>query len=122
MRENGPWLVHLEQRSIYDPPPPWLKNWRGDGIISRAAWPEVAEISRKHGIPAVDLNEQVMTVGLPLLANDQQAIGRLGAEHLLERGFTHFGFVGYRGLPWSDGRREGIAQTVGASRWLVRGI
>ncbi len=77
VRENGPWTVHVEQRSIYDPPPAWLKTWRGDGIISRAAWPEVAEISRKHGIPAVDLNEQVMDFGLPLIANDQHAIGRL---------------------------------------------
>jgi LacI family transcriptional regulator len=111
---NSPWLVHIEQRSIYDPPPPWLKTWRGDGIISRAAWPQVAEISRKHGIPVVDLNEQVMDFGMPLIANDQAAIGKLAAEHLLDRGFTHFGFIGYRGLPWSDGRRDGLAQTVTA--------
>ena len=112
----------LEQRSIYDPPPQWLKTWSGDGIISRLAWPEVAETARKRRIPAVDLNEQVGDFGLPLLANDQAAIGRLAAEHLLERGFVQFGYVGYRGLLWSDGRRDSFTQTVAEARLSLRTI
>ena len=35
MRENGPWRVRLENRSTREPPPPWLEDWRGDGVISR---------------------------------------------------------------------------------------
>jgi LacI family transcriptional regulator len=114
IRENGPWLVQIEQRSIYDPPPYWLKNWHGDGIISRVDWAEVFEIGRKHGIPVVDLNECVIDLNLPGLINDHLEIGRLGAEHLMERGFTHFGFIGSRGLPWSDGRRDGFARSLAA--------
>ncbi len=49
---------------------------------------------------------------MPLIFNDQQAIGRMAAEHLLERGFTQFGYIGQRGGFWSDGRRDGFAAAV----------
>jgi LacI family transcriptional regulator len=112
VRENGPWSVYLEQRSIYDPAPPWLKDWDGDGIISRAAYPEIARLVLRSGVAAVDLNEQVLGLGLPLIFNDHPAIGRMAAEHLLERGFTHFAFIGHPGIYWSEGRCQGFAATV----------
>jgi LacI family transcriptional regulator len=115
VRENGPWSIYIEQRSIYDPAPPWLKAWRGDGIISRAAYPELAQLVLRTGIPAVDLQEQVLGLGLPRIVNDNQAIGRMAAEHLLEHGFTHFGFIGHPGIGWSEDRFEGFLATVQAA-------
>jgi LacI family transcriptional regulator len=112
VRENGPWSVNLEQRSIREGVPAWLAQWRGDGIISRLPLREIADFSRRTGIPVVDLNEQIGDLGLPLIFNDQQAIGRMAAEHLLERGFTQFGYIGQRGGFWSDGRRDGFAAAV----------
>jgi LacI family transcriptional regulator len=112
VRENGPWSIYVEQRSIYDPAPPWLKNWDGDGIISRAAYPELADMILRTGIPAVDLQEQVLDMGLPRIINDNEAIGRMAATHLLERGYSHFGFIGHPGLDWSEGRRRGFFAAV----------
>jgi len=112
VRENGPWSIYLEQRSIYDPAPPWLKNWDGNGIISRAAYPEIAKLVLGLRIPTVDLNEQVTGLGLPLIFNDHRKIGQLAAEHLLHRGFRHFGFIGHSGIYWSDERQAGFAETV----------
>lgn len=115
LRENGPWSVRFEQRSIRESAPSWLKKWRGDGVLSRLADPAIAEFSEATGIPVVDLNEQIADLGLPLIFNDQQAIGRLAAEHLLERGFTQFGYIGQKGGLWSDGRLDGFAETVRAA-------
>lgn len=112
IRQNGPWSVYVEQRSIYDPAPPWLKSWDGDGIISRAAYPELARLVVQLRIPVIDLNEQVLGLGLPLIFNDHQAIGRLAAEHLLERGLRHFGFIGHPGIYWAEERHRGFAQAV----------
>jgi LacI family transcriptional regulator len=112
IRVNGPWSVYLEQRSIYDPPPPWLKKWDGDGIISRAAYPEIAQLVRNLRIPTVDLNEQVLGLGLPLIFNDHEAIGRMAADHLLERGFRRFAFLGHPGIYWSEGRLRGFRRAV----------
>jgi len=117
LQVNGPWSVYVEQRSIYDPPPPWLKNWDGDGIVSRAAYREIAELVLKLKIPTVDLNEQVTGLGLPLIFNDHPAIGRMAAAHLLERGFTQFAFIGHPGIYWSEMRLLGFRQTVAAAGW-----
>ena len=117
LREHGPWAVFAEQRSLYDPAPPWLKNWQGDGIISRAAYPELAELIVKSGVPAVDLNDQVVGLGLPWIRNDHEAIGRMAATHLLERGFTRFGFVGHPGIYWSEARWRGFAETIQGMGW-----
>ena len=114
IRENSPWSVYLEQRSLYDPPPPWLKGWKGDGIISRASSPEMAKLIVDTGIATVDLNEEVMGLGLPLIYNDHHMIGRLGAEHLIERTFTHFGYLGFDGIEWSRRRQLGFVSTVSA--------
>jgi LacI family transcriptional regulator len=115
LRENGPWLVQLEQRSIREPPPRWLDGWKVDGMISRLAWPGIAEYARGKGVPAVDLNEQYADLGLPLVFNDQEAIGRMAAEHLLQRGFRQFGYIGQPGGFWSNGRLEGFRETVMAA-------
>ena len=114
LRENGPWSVYLEQRSLYDPPPPWLKGWKGDGIISRASSPEMAKMIVATKIPTVDLNEEVIGLGLPLIYNDHHKIGRQAAEHLLERAFTHFGYFGFEGIDWSARRQQGFVSTVTA--------
>ena len=112
VRENGPWSVYLEQRSLYDPAPPWLKSWKGDGIISRASYRQIARLVVDAGVPTVDLNEEVTGLGLPLIWNDHRRIGELAAEHLIERGFTHFGFFGYANLEWSNSRLKGFQAEV----------
>jgi LacI family transcriptional regulator len=44
--------------------------------------------------------------------SDSEAIGRLAAEHFLERGFKHFGFCGMAGVLWSERRARSFAQAV----------
>ncbi len=112
IRENGPWYVYLEQRSLYDPLPPWLESWKGDGIISRASDPEMAARVAQTGLPVIDLNEEVQGIGQAMIYNDHLQIGQVAAEHFLERGFTQFAYLGYPGLSWSNRRLEGFAQTV----------
>ena len=79
------------------------------------AYPGAAQLVLRTGIPAVDLQEQVLGLGLPRIVNDNEAIGRMAAAHLLERGFAHFGFIGHPGIGWSEGRRDGFAATVTAA-------
>jgi LacI family transcriptional regulator len=117
IRENAPWTVYLEQRSLLDPEPPWLKDWDGDGIISGTV-PPTSSLTHRRGIPTVDLNDQFdpdtdrPPRGRPHIQSDHTAIGALAAEHLLERGFTHFAFFGYPGFAWSKRSFEGFAAAV----------
>ncbi len=68
-----------------------------DGLIARAT-PALAAAARRAGVPLVNtwFNSPVRD-DLPGVFPDLPAIGRLAAEHLLERGFRHFGCLGVRG-------------------------
>ncbi|HLA84509.1 MAG TPA: hypothetical protein VJL29_06925, partial [Thermoguttaceae bacterium] len=112
IRENNPWSVFFVERSLCDGVPKWLRKWSGHGIITRVSTPDIAEFMAHRNIPVVDLNQQLGGLGVPQITNDHAAIGRLGAEHLLQRGFQHFGFVGHDGMSWSDGRRDAFLQVV----------
>jgi LacI family transcriptional regulator len=113
VRENDPWLLHIEPRSLTDPAPAWLKEWKGDGIIARITDRASAALLRETGLPIVNLKASG-DVGLPpaLVCNDQPAIGRMAAAHLLERGFRRFAVVGIDGLEWSDRRKMGFSQAL----------
>ena len=56
-------------------------------------------------MPIVYLGE-LRGTGLPMLHSDERMIARQAAEHLLERGFHAFGFVGLHGTVWSEQRLE----------------
>ncbi len=109
IRETRPWAVYFTERAVHDPIPSWLKKWRGDGIISRVPSPAIRDVVAKLDIPVVDLNEQLGGMGVPMITNDHEAIGRMAAEHLLERGFVHFGYAGQLGQHWSDPRGAAFA-------------
>jgi LacI family transcriptional regulator len=120
LRSHRPWSVFLEQRELRAPPPPWLLRERWDGIICRSTTPALARAFLRRRIPAVDLNDLYGGLGLPRIWSDMAAIGRLGAEHLLERGYRHFAFCGFSGETWSDGRRDGFAAAVGKAGFRCR--
>jgi LacI family transcriptional regulator len=114
VRENGPWTIFFEHRSLQDPAPPWLQHWDGDGIITTLL-PQFGELILGTGIPTVDLDDQAPCSGLPTVQSDQGAIGVLAAEHLLERGFARFAFIGYSQFEWSRRRQVGFAAAVRAA-------
>jgi LacI family transcriptional regulator len=94
IREHEPWSVYFQSRGIADPPPPWLKNWQGDGILARINDRRTAAAVLHAGLPAIDLRGIVTDTGLPFVGVDNQRVVQLIVEHFLERGFRHFGFCG----------------------------
>ena len=75
-------------------------------------------------MPIIDLNDHG-DHGLPRICSDHRTIGRLAAQHLLERGFRNFGYCGYQyqgkemrqmgGENWTCGRRDGFVETLRAA-------
>ena len=95
------WSIFLERREIDSIAPRWLETWRGDGILSRWSRPEVVERLSRIEAAAVDLSGRRNPFGPPRIHCDDMAIGRVAAEHLLERGLQQFGFCGFGGELWS---------------------
>ena len=95
-RERGRWSTYFQPQGLGDPPPPWIKNWTGDGIIARIDNAAAARIVAKVGVPVVNLRSTLPDLGFPFIGADNRAVARLAAEHLRERGLRHFGLCGYR--------------------------
>ena len=112
VRAHSPWSIYVEQRELEAEPPPWLTRRIWDGIIVRPTTAQLVRTFRRLKIPAVDLNDRKAGFGIPRIRSDDEAIGRLAAEHLLERGFRSFGFCGFKGEDWAERRRTGFAAAL----------
>lgn len=116
IREHKPWSFHLMEQGRGDDPPPWLVKWKGDGIIARIETPRIARAVRLAGRPTVDVSAARLVPTLPWVETNDEQIGRLAADHLLERGFRHFGYCGDPRFNWSTWREQHFRQRVEAAR------
>jgi LacI family transcriptional regulator len=106
--EKQPWSVQLDLRELMAGPPAWFRSWDGDGIITRDVTPEMIEIIRETGTPTVNLGDIRIDKTLPSVLNDHDAIGRLAASHLADKGIEHFAFAGFSDHHWSTVRLGGF--------------
>lgn len=103
IREHEPWSIYLGEQSRGEAPQ-WLKGFKGDGIIARIETRKIAQAVKETGLPAIDVSAARHVPELPWVETDNRAIAKLAAEHLLERGFKHFGFCGVPIFDWSTER------------------
>ncbi len=114
-REHGGWSCYLGEQRRGEPAPRWLANWHGDGIIARIENAVIARVVRALGVPAIDVSAARTIPELPYVETDDAAIARLAAEHLLQRGFRHFGFCGDSRFNWSKAREKHFHQEIVAA-------
>lgn len=114
LRSHHRWSVFVEQHELGVGPPDWLFDGKWDGILSRPTTPERAVLFRKMKVPVVDMNDLHDHLGLPWVGSDHVGIGRLGAQHLLERGYRHFAFAGFSGELWATKRCSGFCAEIEA--------
>ena len=118
-KHYGPWAFYVTPGDLVQRVP-HLVEWGATGIIARIWTPQVAKAILDTGLPviALDLNRDQIAPGSPLanvceICPDGAAAGRLAAEHLLDRGFRRFAFVGAFDDPlWSVRRAEGFCLRV----------
>jgi LacI family transcriptional regulator len=83
---------HVVADIIYDATIPI--GWRGDGILSFVVhWENLAKYVVSAGVPVVEISSVRKDLEIPCVMEDNEAIGRLGAEHLLERNFKNFAWA-----------------------------
>ncbi len=71
-----------------------FRQWKPHGIIAQLLTAELAGEVLKLRKPVVDTSCSVPRLRAPVVDVDHEAVGRLAAEHFLERGHRHFGFFG----------------------------
>lgn len=110
--EHGPWSLYLELRSLDSPLPAWLRHWRGDGILTRTANPQMARIIHEAGVPAVELRATKLGHGLPFVGIDNSSLGRLVADHLIDGGFRRFAVYSVASERYFEERRANFIARV----------
>jgi LacI family transcriptional regulator len=110
-RLHGPWSFHITPGD-FEQALPKMKQWGGTGIIARIPNARAARAILEANVPtiALGLSDEQQEPGNPLaqlseLSSDAAEVARLAAEHLLERQFRHFAYVGLEDRAWSL-RRE----------------
>src|SRR5690349_12021601 len=112
VRAHGPWSIYVDERGAGDPPPTWLRDWEGHGVIVRAQSRELATAVRKLRVPVVDMLRQFDDLGLPAIYTNDTTISQAAAAHLMSKGFRNFAFVGVENAHWSDLRCQAFDAAV----------
>ncbi len=103
--QHGPWKLYLTPQHINTPPPDWFSAWQGDGIIVRLHDSQSAKAVADKNVPVVDVLGISTRHKYPIVHTDNNAIGRMAAEHFRERGFVNFAYVGLSDENWSSERQ-----------------
>ncbi len=92
-------------------------SWQGDGILCLLELPcfdpKLSMFAAKHrDIPTVDLSLNDPSMDLPRVLQDNEGIGRMGAEHLISRGCRRLGFVMSTPNSFHSTRCKGFCDTA----------
>ena len=114
IHEDGEWKIDLHDDPRHSMAQ--LQRWRGHGIIANIDDIDVLNAAKRLRVPVVGFGGgAVMDDQVHFLAGDNEAIARLGAEHLIDRGFNHFAYCGWppsRKNPWSMARGKAFSQLI----------
>lgn len=120
-RLHGPWSFYVTPGD-FEQAVPQMRQWGGTGIIARVQTPKVAQAILAARLPtiALDLAEDQLRSGHPLarfseVSSDSHRAAQMAAEHLLERKFPNYAFVGIPGRVWSDRRQTSFAERIRAA-------
>ncbi len=85
-----------------------IQDWKGDGVIATITNPEEAILAQRLQIPVVNISAAGLTKQFPTVTGNDEAAGRLAAEHLLARGFRNFGLYGLTDTHYAKKRQHGF--------------
>lgn len=116
LESGASWSVLTQPRGLFDPPPRWLADWKGDGIIARVATRACAKAVMASGLPVVDVRLSYREMNFASVGCDNVAMTRMAFEHLASLGLRSFGFCGspVGESYWSDFRCTHFCETAAA--------
>lgn len=86
----------------------WAKKWNADIVIGQFDPEDDLSLFEKNGIIVFAQDYKKKFSDVPNITADYWTTGRMAAEMFLSKGFTNFGFFGYKDVCWSDDRCAGF--------------
>lgn len=92
-----------------------LRDWNPDGIICQLhrSTPEFVDAVSSLDCPKVELSHNIPELAIPRVRRDSHAMGKIAADHLIERGFTNLCYIGLsQDVKIEKGFYSGYMETV----------
>lgn len=86
-----------------------LKRWQPNGIICSY---QQSKTLRKLNVPFVCYDPGNYSGTLPCIVSEDDEIGRLAAQHLIDQGHKNFAFYGFGNLRWSKIRKSNYCKGI----------
>ena len=112
-RLHGPWSFkrHFLFYKVKSKQLPRALSWDADGIITDVIGKYPTKMIPKT-MSAIILPLKKRIPGFPNIFDNDPAIGKMAAEHLIGRGFQEFAFCGFKDMFWSHDRYLGFNKTI----------
>ena len=110
MREHGAWEVYHRSGEIPESLPSHFHRWQPRGILAQLADPKLRRQVLRLKVPVVDLFTQHRSRRIPRIGVDNEAVARLAADHLLERGYKNFAYCGFADVFYCEERRVALVE------------
>jgi LacI family transcriptional regulator len=91
-----------------------IQHDRPDGIISGVGDPRLVPLLRDLGVPLVDVYYWFKDAAPVFVQPDNEAVGRLAAEHFVQRGYRDFGFFRGCAMPFAVEREQAFVRSLQA--------
>ena len=109
-RLHGPWKVHRSPAALDSSLPDW-RGSRIDGAIVRDV--KMFDEFMRAGFPVIFAQHNRESCSpFPSITTDSATIGRMGAEHFLDRGFQNFAYCGLDDFIWSRLRAQHFSERI----------
>ncbi|MEM9587119.1 MAG: substrate-binding domain-containing protein [Planctomycetota bacterium] len=90
-----------------------MKHWYPHGVIAHVMDQRLCEELAQLSIPVVNTTSTISDWSGPLVEVDNGIIGKLAAEHFLDRGYRHFGYLGSDWAGFSLQREASFRDAIG---------
>jgi LacI family transcriptional regulator len=129
VRLYGPWGLNIVTGGALEQKLPDSRFWKGGGVIANIYGREMADAISMARVPTVifDLHDEWQEAWYAKsnacqVQCDSTATGQLAADHLLQKGFTRFAFVGeINGLNWSRWRQASFVKRLAEAEFSCYG-
>ena len=97
-------------------PPPAKLKLKFDGIIADPASWDLLTKAGVPDVPAVTVTGDPVPDGPPAVLADNEAVGRIGADHLIDAGLKHLAYVHLPAMRFSTARWTGFSDVADRRR------
>jgi len=91
-----------------------------DGVITAYGEYEILDTLKQSGIPTVTISGNLKETPVPRVTTNNELVGEIGAQHLLDLPISNFAFISERDSAYSQERQDGFTSVINSAGYTLR--